>query len=281
MPKPTKERNLYKEAFLSQYNLILLGFAMTIALLSGSFLPILAAFGLEILYLAFLPETEFFQNRVAQKYMEIDEEEIDAKHNYRLSKLRWAQRGRYEKLDFLVENTKNNLNKQGDGLGDMIVGQLETLKDRFLWMMETLNSYDRYLQHIDREKLHHDLHQVQTTLATADGVVKKTLQERYNILEKRVERLEKVYENRLVVTTQLATVEDIMRLIFESSLSMTDPRGLSRQVENLLIDVESTEEAIEILDGVGSENETQLEFDAELEKAMQEAEIEAVQYENS
>lgn len=271
MSETKKQRNLHKEAFLSQYNLILLAFAMVAAVISGSFLPIVAAVGLEVLYLAFVPETQVFKRLVDQKYSEIDQEEIDSKYERRMSFLQFGQRQRYESLAGLIQDTKANLNRHGDGLGDAMVEKLRTLEERFLWMMETANSYDHYLGNVDHDKLQRDLHHVQSSISTAEGVVKKTLQERHNILSKRLERLEKVYENRTVLNTQISTVEDIMRLIFESSLSMTDPRGISQQVDDLLIDVESTEETVSELDGDYDEG-MELEFDAELEKAMAEVE---------
>lgn len=276
MTEPKKnKRNLHKEAFVSQYNLILLAFAMVAAVISGSFLPIVAAVGLEVLYLAFVPETQVFKRLVDQKYSEIDQEEIDNQYEKRMSGLQFGQRQRYESLAGLIQDTKKNLNKHGDGLGDSMVEKLRTLEERFLWMMETANSYDHYLGKVDHDKLQRDLHHVQATISTAKGVIKKTLQERHNILSKRLERLEKVYENRTVLNTQISTVEDIMRLIFESSLSMTDPRGISQQVDDLLIDVESTEETVSELDGVDYQEELELEFDAELEKAMAEVEEES------
>ncbi len=272
MAEKKKQRNLHKEAFFSQYNIILLAFAVIAAVLTGSFLPIVAAVGLEVLYLAFVPETQIFKRLVDQKYLEIDKEEIDNQYEKRMSLLQWGQRERYESLAGLIQDTKANLNKHGDGLGDSMVGKLRTLEERFLWMMETANSYDHYLGNVDHDTLQRDLHHVQSSISTASGVVKKTLEERHHILKKRLERLEKVYENRTVLTTQISTVEDIMRLIFESSLSMTDPRGVSKQVDDLLIDVESTEETVNELDGGEFEEEMELEFDAELEKALAEAE---------
>ena len=267
------KRNLYKEAFISQYNLILLAFALVVGVISGSLLPIVAAVGMEILYLAFVPETQIFKRLVDKKYAEIDQEMLTSQYEERMSKLQWGQRERYESLAGLIENTKENLNRHGEGLGDSMVGKLRTLEERFLWMMETANSYDHYLKNVDHDKLKGDLHQVQSSIATAKGVVKRTLEERHNILSERLERLEKVYENRIVVNTQISTVEDMMRLIFESSLSMTDPRGISQQVDDLLIDVESTEETVSELDGVNYNDDTELEFDSELEKAIEAAEI--------
>ena len=274
------KRNLYKEAFINQYNLILLSFAVVMAVTTGIaggafYLPIIAALGLEMLYLGFVPETKIFQRMVDQKYLAMDEEEIALKLQRRLDNLTFEQRARHDGLSGIIENTKQNLNRQGAGLGDAMIDKLETLKERFLWMMETANSYNRYLANIDHDRLKKDLHHVQATMATAKkGRIKKSLEERHSILSKRLERLERVYENRTVVTTQIATVEDIMRLIYESSMSMTDPRGISQQVDDLLIDVESTEETVFELDQVEAIDEKDVAFDAELEKAIEDAEIE-------
>jgi len=266
-----KKRNLYKEAFVNQYNLILLGFATAASVVTLSPVPLLAMAGLEMLYLTFVPETDFFKRHVEQKYLEFDEEEARSRMEQRLELLDRRQRARYESISGLIDQTKDRFDQQGAGLGDQMIGKLEVLNERFLWMMETANAYQRYLNDVDHTALTNSLADVELAIGQTQGRVQSSLRERRDVLKKRLNRLQRVMENNIVVNTQIATVEDIMRLIYESSMSMTDPRGITRQVDDLLIDLESTEETVFELDRVDDANETELAFDEELERAIQEA----------
>ena len=273
--KNRPSRNLYKEAFINQYNLILLGFAGAASLVTLSPIPLLAAAGLELLYIGFVAETDLFQRYVDRKYLALDMEEARAQMEERLKLLDSDQRRRYERITTLIEETKQRFDTQGAGLGDPMIDKLQVLNERFLWMMETANSYQRYLNDVDQPDLLNSLADVELAIEQTNGRVQASLKERRDILKKRLNRLERVMENHIVVNNQIATVEDIMRLIYESSMSMTDPRGISQQVDDLLVDLESTEETLSELDRVDDANETELAFDEELELAIQEAHEEA------
>src|SRR6266567_8457011 len=63
---PDRQENIsyVKEAFHLQYNWIALAGAGVFALISGSFLPIILAGGLELIYLAIVPQNWRFQRLV-------------------------------------------------------------------------------------------------------------------------------------------------------------------------------------------------------------------------
>lgn len=260
---------------MNQYNLILLGFAGAASVVTLSPIPLLAAAGLEMLYIAFIAETDFFQRHVDNKYLQLDMEAENQRMDDRLKRLDSGQRRRYERITKLIEETKQRFDDQGAGLGDPMIDKLQVLNERFLWMMETANSYQLYLNDVDQPALMNSLADVELAAEQTNGRVQASLKERRDVLKKRLNRLEKVTENHIVVTNQIATVEDIMRLIYESSMSMTDPRGISQQVDDLLVDLESTEETLSELDRIDDANETELAFDEELELAIQEAHEEA------
>src|ERR1700692_2541681 len=63
-PVPQDKINFVKEAFHLQYNWIAMVSAGAFALVSGSFLPIILAGGLELMYLAIVPQNWRFQRLV-------------------------------------------------------------------------------------------------------------------------------------------------------------------------------------------------------------------------
>jgi hypothetical protein len=268
------ERNLYKEAFLNQYNILFFIFCFLASLIMRSIFPMVIFSGLELMYMLFVPDTELFKRYVAARYAEEDEERRRQAMEDRLRRLHIQQRGRYETLSDLVDRTTENMRKQqADAMHSSMTNKLETLRERFLWMMELSNTYNHYLSSVQGQDFQRTKNDLTKQIESTDSPrLKRTLQERLAVLEKRHERLEQVRENHTIVQNQIHTVEDIMRLIYESSMTMKNPQGISRQLDDLLIDVESTEESVMAF----SDEESEVAFDnfeAELQQAIQEQEV--------
>lgn len=264
-----EERNAYVESFLNQYNLITMGGLVALAVVTQSYLPLLVAAGLEMMYLALFPDTELYNAYIRNKYAAIEDEKARAALEERMMLLTPHQRHSYDKTNDLIERTKENMAKQqADSMHDSMSQRLDKLRDRLLFMMELLNSYENYLASVKPGELERDRDDVLRQLQTSSSKLQRSLNERLNILNKRIDRLTSVRENHTVVRTQIKTVEDMMALIFESSMTMQNPQGISQQLDDLLIDVESTEETVLDFDST----DTQLsDFDDELEKAISQA----------
>lgn len=269
MASEDNETNYYKEAAADQYNLIVMIFFVLSALVALNPAPLLIGTGLEILYLLFVPETEFFKRYIDNKHFNRRAQQAEQERQQRVQNLPHSQRRRYRKIDSLIERTEENLKESGEGLGGRMIDKLDRLRERYLWMMELVNDYAGYLNSLERGQIKSDISDVQEELKEADGEVKAALQERLNILQKRFDRLEQVRNHHQIVKTQVQTVEDILRLIYESSMTMQNPQGISKQIDDLLFEVESTEEAVMELDNVGNEEKELAEFDEKLEQAKQ------------
>ena len=80
---PQEDFNYVKEAFHSQYNWIAMTGARVFALLSGTFLPIILAAGLEMIYLAIVPQSSRFRRLI--RSLKFAEEQ--RKHQERLNEM--------------------------------------------------------------------------------------------------------------------------------------------------------------------------------------------------
>jgi len=65
-----------------------------------------------------------------------------------------------------------------------------------------------------------------------------------------LEKYAKVGENQKVVEAQCAAIEDVLELIRDQSVTMRDPQQVSDQLENLVRDVEQTEETVREVEAV-------------------------------
>lgn len=267
------ERNLYVEAFTNQYNLILLGFAAILCLILWNPLPMIAAAGVELIFMALVPGTDLFRRYVDMRYREIDEEERQLALKARVERLTPDQQYRYKLTQELVVATRENIAEHGTGLLDDVSAQLENLQERYLRMMESLNLYETYLNSVSGGQLHAALRDLEQQLGNAPARLRTSLGERRTILQKRIERLEHVGENHEVLRTQLATVQDMLMLIKESSMTIQNPKGISDQLEGIMSEMEMAEEAVREVDDLNGGTATVANFDAELAKAVQAAEV--------
>ena len=71
-----EERNLYAEAFLNQYNILLLIGAFIASLILASAFPAIVAAGVELIYMIFVPDSALFKRYVEAKYAEEDAEKL-------------------------------------------------------------------------------------------------------------------------------------------------------------------------------------------------------------
>ena len=76
---------------------------------------------------------------------------------------------------------------------------------------------------------------------------------RIEILNKRLEKYDKIRENRKVVDAQCAAVEDVLHLIRDQSVTMRDPQQISDHLDNLVHDVEQTEETVQQVEAIFSD----------------------------
>ena len=102
----SEEPNYLLEAFKSQYNLIGLGTAVGFAVLSGSFLPLVIAAGVE---LTVLPLMERFQRYNRARNREKDREaRRRGERAAMLEALSDGERRRYDELEGLAEEIRQN-----------------------------------------------------------------------------------------------------------------------------------------------------------------------------
>jgi len=75
---------------------------------------------------------------------------------------------------------------------------------------------------------------------------------RIEILSKRLEKYEKINENRQVVDAQCSAVEDVLQLVRDQSVTMRDPQQVSDQLASLVHDVEQTEQTVQQVESIFS-----------------------------
>jgi hypothetical protein len=246
--KKTKPSSL-KAALLMPANLFALAAGGVAAVLLGDIVPLVAAGGASVAYLTFLSTMPSFRRAVranseAQTSAEVaSPEEEEAL----LSALAPSQKEHYGQLKALKARILEEYGKLPGGgvLQASSEARLDMLLTSFLRLVTTLNSYRRFLSAADKRAVEEEL---AALTAEVEGERNERLREvkarRVDILKKRLARFVQADESREVVSHQLASIEDLLRLTHEQSIAIRDPQSVTRQLDALAAEVAATEETV-------------------------------------
>ena len=239
------EPNYLVEAFKSQYNLIAMGTAIGFAVLSGSFLPLLLAAGVE---LTVLPMMERFQRYQRARNRDKHREERRRDEMAALEEsLDENERHRYEQLEGLAEEIRQNytgLDPSSQMLLDEVVRKLDFLLAFYLRMRSSVGRYERYFESTDPRRIEDRMARLDQEIARSPDRVRQVKARTRAVLEKRMERYQKALENKQLVDAQTETVQEVLHLLRDQSYSMRDPRTITEQLDSLVTSAEETERGV-------------------------------------
>ena len=239
------EPNYLLEAFKSQYNLIGLGTAVGFAVLSGSFLPLLIAAGVE---LTVLPLLERFQRYNRARNREKDREaKRRGDREAMLESLTDGERRRYDELEGLAEEIRQNyggLDTSSQMLLDEVVRKLDFLLSFYLRMRSSVSRYEEYFESTDPRRIQERMVRLDQEIARSPERVRQVKARTRAVLEKRMERYQKALENKQLVDAQTETVQEVLHLLRDQSYSMSDPRTITEQLDHLVSSAEETERGV-------------------------------------
>lgn len=245
--------NFVKEALRWQYNWIGLAGAAAFALISGTGLPLVMAAGLELIYLSVVPQSSAFRRLVRSwKYAE-EKQRRQIKLTAMLDELPKDLRARYQNLCAICRGIRENY-KRLSSTTQIFFGQMDEklsgLLSAHLRMLHSDHQHQEYLRTTNPDAIRKEMEQLQKALESDPPKVQEINRRRIEILAKRIEKFEKVKENRRVVDAQCSAIEDVLELIRDQSVTLRDPQQLSEQLENLVKDVEQTEETVREVEAI-------------------------------
>ena len=151
---------------------------------------------------------------------------------------------RVERVGELIEAIRKNVAKDEEGLLDGVEDRIRPFLERYLLLCEARTGYRNLMTQVSESELQSDIREVMQQLDGASDRVARSLSERKRVLERRLERLRLVEDNESIIGHQLATIEDTLKLIRESTITVRNPAGISSALDELLTEVEVAEEAV-------------------------------------
>ncbi len=255
------EPSYVKEAFKWQYNVIALAGAAAFSMVSGSPLPAILAAGAELMYLASVPNMPAFQ-RLVRSWRYADEKK---EHDDKLRAMQFALppeiRDRFRYLESITDAIRRNYARLSS-TSQAFIGQIETqlqgLMTAFVRLANSDVQHVQYLQTTDVNAIRNEIKYLKDRLSKDAPKVQEINKRRIEILDKRLEKYQKIRENRQVIDAQCRAIEDVLQLIHDQSITMTDPQQVSDRLESLVKDVEQTEESVREVEAIFQATSDQL-----------------------
>jgi hypothetical protein len=250
-----KDINFVKEAFNIQYNWIALGGAAAFALVTGTAIPIALAGGLELMYLAVVSQHPRFQ-RLVRSWKFAEQQKLnEQKLGDMLRSLPPDMQGRYIKLAEVCRSIRGNF-AQLSSTSQIFVQQmdqrLEGLLHGYARLLSAAFQQRQYVKTTDPDQIQKEIAALQQHMNSDPPRVQDINKKRVEILSKRLEKYQKITENRQVVDAQCSAVEDVLQLVRDQSVTMRDPQQVSDQLANLVHDVEQTEQTVQQVESIFS-----------------------------
>ena len=242
-----------KAAFLWQYNLIGIAGAGLFALLSASALPLVLAAGAELVFLSTLPHTGQFRRLVRSWRYADEKKRLDAARAALLRELPPELRKRYEGLNTVCMDIRRNYARLSS-TSQIFIRQTETtlggLLQAYTRLLNSADQHAKYIETTHDADIRREVAQLQKGLESDAPRVQEINRKRVEILQKRLDKLDAIQKNREVIDAQCAALEDVLQLIRDQSVTITDPQQISGQLESLMHDVEQTEQAVRQVESI-------------------------------
>ena len=254
-PVPQENINYVKEAFHLQYNWIAMLSAGAFALVSGSFLPIILAGGLELMYLAIVPQNWRFQRLVRSWKFAKQQQQHQQKLSEMLGSLPAELQSRYVHAAQVCGSIRSNF-AQFSSTSQIFLQQIDSrlqgLLNGYARLLLAVAQQQQYLKSTEQDGIKHEIASLQRTLSSDPPKVQEINKKRIEILTKRLEKFDKISENRKVVDAQCSAVEDVLMLVRDQSVTMRDPQQVSERLDSLVHDVEQTEQTVQQVEAIFS-----------------------------
>ena len=255
-PPGEDEPNPLVAALTSDVNLIALGTAVGFAILSGSFLPLLIAAGLELTCLPLLERYHRYQRALA-----IEKERAQRKANEvhdMLVAMPEVERQHYRELQSVAAEIRKNyqaMTSTSQVLLSQLSEKLEVLLASYLRMRHSLVRYGAYFRTTSEDRIRERMRMLEREMEKGPERVQQVKARTHAVLAKRLERFGKAVENRDLIGAQTETIQEVLHLLRDQSYSMRDPRSIAEQVDGLIHSAEETERGVKDLEDILSDDD--------------------------
>jgi hypothetical protein len=111
----------------------------------------------------------------------------------------------------------------------------------YLKLAVAVTRYNNYLDSVDEDAINSNVKRLESELDKADEKVQKVKMKNIEVLRNRLDKVDKAKANSEYLFAQMETIEDTMSLVVDQAITLSDPKGMGLQIDNLLMNLKETE----------------------------------------
>ena len=208
------------------------------------------AIGTELVYLGTVPKTDAFRRHILNRT--IKEKPRKLKEKEMFYNLETRSQKRFLVLKHISDKIRENFNKfpyTSKGLTASIETKIDDLLTNYILMLDSYDRYETYIKSTRENDLIKEIDELNEELASIESEkLRQIKKRRLTIIHKRHNKLSVAKERLQICESQLETIEDAMRYIYEQSITMANPEQIGFQLDNLLNEVEESVNIVEDLE---------------------------------
>lgn len=245
--RPPGEPQYVKEAFVHPANIAVITLPIALAVLSQSAWVLLPGLFIEIAFVALLAKLRPFRTRVDEAHGEMERDAAAAARAEIFDGMSDRHRREFITLEHRVAHIRERVMVGGDdALG------LRRLLASYLKLALAHKQAYAALHLSDRGLLSAEIERLEGPRPRTSARIRSLERRRLALARQRAAVWDRNRENLTTIEAQLATISDVIHLIHDRSIAPLETETLEREIDQLLIDLEASEKALEELDEVSA-----------------------------
>jgi hypothetical protein len=246
--KDVSPGSILRELILNQYQAIVVGGTALVSLIALNPLPLLFLLGSELVLLPVL-DSGPLRRLVARRKLEIARKEAEAQRARLVGDLTPASAKRYaamEHLTGLIEANYQSLTGISQAYLSEQRGKLDTILQGYLHRLMAVQRYERLPAGRTPEEVTEEIEQLERELTEPDlperavAALKKNLELKQRLFAS----LSEVGGNVKALLTELDSIESLLEMLHQNSISLRDPQAISADLDTIVRQSEDSERVV-------------------------------------
>jgi hypothetical protein len=244
-----------KDALLYQLNIVVVAAFALLGLVSWNLLPLIIGGIAEAAWLIAAPASPAFRRAVDRKKRSDSLIDIEDRNTKLMQGLPDNIRGRFNALLRIVEDIRtaqSSYGKVDEDFFSQFSLRLDDMCARYAEMLSEQYAYDKLIQSGDAAGIEARLAELRSDAGGDEQVIEVRKRE-CDILEKRLEHLNKADKDKTLVGAQLDAIDEMVKLFREQAVTMKSPKEITGRLDNIMNEFEIRSSTIAELEGEAGE----------------------------
>jgi hypothetical protein len=244
--------NFFKEAFHTFWNYGVLG-TLCLLGLPVRFHPyfLLFALAIELGTVFTISQNQRFRRAIRSKRMAgspLPDPSDAARIQKMLNEEHQHKWGKFKEISDQIKQNAQMVDSPRSALLGVSLGKLDSLETTYLQMLMAHQNYMKYLSQVDRDRIVRNINSIEREIKDRNDKVSGLKSKNRDILLQRLDRIDKARQNVEIVEAELDVMLNTVQLLRDQTISITDPQGISQQIDTVLANMKDTEDLVREID---------------------------------